>query len=230
MHQSRMFSNQSNHFRFCVAGMIRILPSVTASQASAAICLQSTHHCGLRTGSMTSLVREESPSLIPGFGLCPLYRPASFRSLITSYLADHRFIPLYLSPQPALSVPSSFRMLTNSSLCFCPVTKSLGSCAGVILTAPVPKSISTRSASRMIGMRRFVIGWMQNLPWYFLYLSSSGCTATAVSPSIVSGRVVAMTSSSSLSSTLYAHSQKSPKSTFLSQPGRESFSGCSRVM
>ena len=34
----------------------------TASQLAAAICLQSTHHCGRMSGSMTSLLRLQRPS------------------------------------------------------------------------------------------------------------------------------------------------------------------------
>jgi hypothetical protein len=46
-----------------------------------------------------------------------------------------------------------------------PTMKSLGSCAGVILTAPVPKAMSTSSASQMIGMRRPLMGCTTCLPW-----------------------------------------------------------------
>ena len=64
------------------------------------------------------------------------------------------------------------------------------SCAGVIFTQPVPKSFSTNS-SAIIGISLFIIGNIQVFPTKSLYLSSSGWTATAVSPSIVSGLVVA---------------------------------------
>lgn len=40
-------------------------------------------------------------------------------------------------------IPSSVKMLMNSRLWRFPISKSFGSCAGVILTAPVPKSLST---------------------------------------------------------------------------------------
>ena len=71
-----------------------------------------------------------------------------------------------------------------------PTSKSLKSCAGVILTAPVPFSGSEYS-SATIGMRRPTSGRMAYLPTRSRKRSSSGCTATATSPSIVSGRVVA---------------------------------------
>ena len=69
-------------------------------------------------------------------------------------------------------------------------SKSLKSWAGVILTAPVPFSGSEYS-SAMIGMRRPTSGRMACFPTRCRYRSSSGCTATATSPSMVSGRVVA---------------------------------------
>ena len=45
-------------------------------------------------------------------------------------------------------------------------------------------------------MGLFIMGKTTFLPIYFLYRSSSGFTATAVSPNIVSGRVVATISPS----------------------------------
>ena len=60
----------------------------------------------------------------------------------------------------------------------------------MILTTPVPNSISTYSSSTT-GIGLFTIGSHTCLPFKYVYLSSFGLTATAVSPSIVSGRVVA---------------------------------------
>ncbi|CAB4590342.1 unannotated protein [freshwater metagenome] len=71
------------------------------------------------------------------------------------------------------------------------ISKSLGSCAAVTFTAPVPKSASTNS-SAMIGIMRLTSGNKTSLPIMSLYLGSFGFTATAPSPSIVSGRVVAI--------------------------------------
>ncbi len=71
-----------------------------------------------------------------------------------------------------------------------PTSKSFGSCAGVILTTPLPKSFSTYS-SAITGISLFVTGSNTVFPIYFWYLSSSGWTATAVSPNNVSGLVVA---------------------------------------
>ena len=72
-------------------------------------------------------------------------------------------------------------------------SKSLGSCAGVIFTAPEPNSGSAYS-SATTGMRRPVSGSSSSFPMMDAYRSSPGFTATPVSASIVSGRVVAMTS------------------------------------
>ena len=65
------------------------------------------------------------------------------------------------------------------------------SCAGVIFTHPVPNSLSTYS-SAITGISRPTSGRTSILPTKSLYLSSSGLTATAVSPNNVSGRVVAI--------------------------------------
>ena len=74
-------------------------------------------------------------------------------------------------PPKAVIDPSSLRMLMNSRLCRLPVAKSLGSCAGVILTAPVPKFMSTSSASQMMGSRRPSSGCLTCFPWKRWYLS-----------------------------------------------------------
>ena len=71
-----------------------------------------------------------------------------------------------------------------------PTSKSLASCAGVIFTAPVPNAASVY-VSAIIGMRTPMIGSTTSWPIIARYRSSSGLTATATSPSIVSGRVVA---------------------------------------
>ena len=76
--------------------------------------------------------------------------------------------------------------------CRRPISKSSGSCAGVTLTAPVPNSGST-CGSATTGIRRPVSGSSISRPTRCAYRGSSGCTATPVSPSIVSTRVVATT-------------------------------------
>lgn len=61
---------------------------------------------------------------------------------------------------------------------------------------PVPKLMSTKS-SKTMGILRSQKGWRTIFPFRCWYLASAGWTATAVSPSIVSIRVVATITSSS---------------------------------
>ena len=75
-------------------------------------------------------------------------------------------------PPLSLMHPSSVSRLMVASLCRWPDAKSLGSCAGVILTAPVPKAMSTSSASRMTGILRLSSGCSRNLPCSAWYLKS----------------------------------------------------------
>ena len=72
-------SSQRNQVLSNSLGMISMRPSRTASQPSAAICLQSTHHCGLRRGSMTSFEREQSPRRM-GLDSVPRYSSFSLRN------------------------------------------------------------------------------------------------------------------------------------------------------
>ncbi len=134
-------------------------------------------------------------------GLVPRARPFSSRAFFTAPRAFLRSRPAK-GPALSLRVPSRLKMLISSSLWRLPVAKSLKSCAGVTFTAPVPNLGSTRMASVMTGTLRSTKGCTRSLPWRCVYLASSGWTATAVSPSIVSGRVVATTISSSVPSTL----------------------------
>ena len=117
-------------------------------------------------------------------------RPSSCRARTTAGLASNRSSP---SNGPCAVIrPRSSSTVTDGRPCRRPISKSFGSCAGVTFTAPVPKSGST-SGSATIGMRRPVSGNSTSMPTRCAYRGSSGCTATAVSPSIVSGRVVATT-------------------------------------
>ena len=60
-------------------------------------------------------------------------------------------------------VASGFRIFIKGRLCRWAISKSTGSWAGVILTAPVPKAGSTAS-SAIMGMTRFTAGRMTFLP------------------------------------------------------------------
>ena len=116
-------------------------------------------------------------------------------SSTTSLRAISRERPTYLSGTFEFIEASSFIIFINSRSCLSPIWKSLGSCAGVTFTQPVPNSGST-NLSVIMGISLRPIGKIIYLPTKCLYLSSFGLTATAVSPSIVSGLVVATTTNS----------------------------------
>ena len=97
--------------------------------------------------------------------------------------------------------PSYVNVRTIGRLWRRPTSKSLGSCAGVILTTPVPFVISACS-SQTIGISLLRSGSITWQPWRCLYLGSSAFIATAVSPSMVSGLVVASSSFSPVSFTV----------------------------
>ncbi len=131
-------------------------------------------------------------------------------SSITSFLASNLSSPLYLGGALPLRRAVSSNMFIMGRLCLRPTSKSLKSCAGVIFTAPVPFSGSLYS-SAIIGMGRSARGSTAFFPTRCLYRGSSGCTATAVSPSIVSGLVVATVMNSALPSIGYLKCQKCPE-------------------
>src|SRR5258706_5091317 len=80
--------------------------------------------------------------------------------------------------------------------------------------------MSTMISSHTIGiLRSGMKGCLTNLPWRCLYRESLGWTATAVSPSMVSGRVVATMIFSSEFSMGYANDVITPNMTGLSYPG-----------
>ena len=77
---------------------------------------------------------------------------------------DERFKHLILYGPPfSLILPSSPMQRMTSRLWRRPTSKSLGSWAGVIFTAPVPKPISQYSSPTM-RISRFIMGRMQVLP------------------------------------------------------------------
>ena len=178
-----------NNVCFWNSGIIFNLPEFTSSIVLFATSLQLIHHCAFTIGSITSPDFEHIWRTIL-FGCLPLINFISVNLFIIATLQSYLFIPLN-SPPFSFNVPSSLNILITSKLCRLPQRKSLGSCAGVILTAPVPKDISTKISSAII----FIFlsgkkGCINSLPIKSLYLSSFGWTATAVSPSIVSIRVV----------------------------------------
>ena len=106
--------------------------------------------------------------------------------------AAKRSSPAYRPTSPVRRAESSM-IFGAGSPWRCPVSKSLASWAGVILRAPVPKAGST-AVSATTGMSRSgPTGSRSIRPMASRKRGSSGWTATAVSPRIVSGRVVATT-------------------------------------
>ncbi len=106
------------------------------------------------------------------------------------FLASKRSRPAY-SPASAVIFPLPPMTTTAGRPWRLPDSKSLASWAGVTFTMPVPNSRSTRIGSSMIGISRFMIGRVARRPRSPAVRASSGWIASAVSPSIVSGRVVA---------------------------------------
>ena len=130
-----------------------------------------------------------------------IINPASFKSFTNFSLASNLSSPAY-SPHNSFKVPSLLITINFSKLCLFPTSKSFASCAGVILTVPLPILISA-CLSGIIGIILPTIGMITFFPITLLYLLSKGFTATATSPNIVSGLVVAISIYSSLSSRKY---------------------------
>jgi hypothetical protein len=121
------------------------------------------YHWGLMSGSIISLLLEQKPNLI-GFGCSPLYNPSYFNSSVSKFLTSYLFIPLNFPPFSFIS-PSSFRIFICGSPFRSPHSKSLGSCPGVIFTAPDPKFMSTSVSSVITFISREGIkGWINYFP------------------------------------------------------------------
>ena len=193
MHQSRMLFIQWKKVFDQLSGTNLVFPCSTASMAGLASGSIFTNHCVDNIGSTTASQRWQWPTACT-CGFEPRSRPSSARRALTALRASKRSIPAN-GPPSALTVPFSSKIGIIGRLCRCPVSKSFGSCAGVTFTAPVPNLGSTRIASAMIGNSRFTNGWRTIFPIFAWWRGSSGWTAMAVSPSIVSGRVVATTTS-----------------------------------
>ena len=72
----------------------------------------------------------------------PLYSPNSSRRAQIDSRTENLCRPAY-SGTISFKVPSGLRILMDCKECRVPISKSFGSCAGVIFTAPVPKDGST---------------------------------------------------------------------------------------
>ncbi len=158
------------------------------------------NHCLEIIGSTIAPLRSEWPI---GWMIFSILNksPFSLISATRSFRHSNLSSPSYF-PASSFIVASLFMQTTFSKPCFSPNVKSFGSWAGVHFIAPVPKFISTYS-SPIIGSCFPFAGLIAFLPINFWYRLSRGLTIKAVSPNIVSGRVVAITKISSLSTTLY---------------------------
>ncbi|CAM5661342.1 hypothetical protein SALBM135S_04862 [Streptomyces alboniger] len=160
---------------------------------------------------MVVLQREQWPTECVYGRFSATMRPSARRAPTMAERASRRSRP-WKGPGTVITACSSMTAMFGREWRW-PISKSFGSCAGVTLTAPVPNSGSTCS-SATTGMVRSVSGSLICLPTRCLYRSSSGWTATAVSPSIVSARVVATTMVSSPSP--YFIETSSPSSSWYS--------------
>src|SRR5437667_8087879 len=140
------------------------------------------------TGKYAGMDRFEARKMV-GEDLKTLARV--LRSSPTILRASNRSIPAYF-PVSGVMRPLGSNTTRTGRPWSAPISLSTRAWPGVILSAPVPNCGSTR-ASAMTGTRRFTIGTSTCVPTSPRYRSSSGCTPTATSAMIVSGRCVAMT-------------------------------------
>ena len=186
--QSRMFSIHSKKIFSWYFGIISIFPPRTASIAGRASSFIAMNHWRITSGSSIVPQRSWMPTACV-IGSCRTRRPFCFSTSIAFLRAASRCAPARMPAWPFI-LPSLSIALMIVRLWRWPISKSVASWPGVTLSAPVPNCGSTAS-SVMIFTRRSTIGTSTSLPTYGFQRSSSGCTATATSATIVSGRVVA---------------------------------------
>ena len=204
-------------------GTNTVAPLSTAAIAGFANSPALQYHCTVSNGSIGTPDRSPCGTACR----CGSTRSKNSSRSISATIAlraANRSIPSNEATNPLASETSISASVTRPSRsstdgianeCRRPTSKSLKSCAGVIFTAPVPFSGSLY-ASATIGNRRPVNGCTTIRPTRSANRASSGCTATAVSPSIVSGRVVATTITRSVPSTGYRRYQSDPATSTLS--------------
>ena len=149
-----------------------------------------TYHCLEISGSMISSHLSQCPTECRNDSVST-NKSLDSSSFWMSFLHSNLSV-FWNLPASVFILPSLFITVMKGSSFREPISKSMGSCAGVTFSAPVPNSTSTAS-SAITGITRFVSGKLISLPIFPLNLSSPGFTATPVSPSIVSGLVVATT-------------------------------------
>ena len=151
MHQGRRFAIHSRYRRRWPSGWIRTRPDSTTSIAGRASSSMRMNHWSEISGSIRSPVRCENGT---SWRYCWVraIRPSARSASTTASRASSAVIP---SNRPAAAVmrPSSPMTVTSSSPCARPISKSFGSCPGVIFSAPVPNSGFTYG-SAMIRSRR----------------------------------------------------------------------------
>ena len=118
---------------------MRTRPDWTTSIAGLASSSIRMNHWSEISGSIRSPERCEYGT---SWRYCsvPAIRPSARRASTTAVRASSAVIPSKASPAAALISPSSPITEISSSPCARPISKSFGSCAGVILSAPVPNS------------------------------------------------------------------------------------------
>ncbi|SKX96029.1 Uncharacterised protein [Mycobacteroides abscessus subsp. abscessus] len=142
MHQSCMSSTHANQRGSIDFGWMTVDPSRTASPAAFASDSTATHHCIDSRGSIGSPVRSECPTLCRYGRTSFTMRPCAASASRILTRASKRSMPSNCVPVSAMRASSSMIVGIGRS-CRAPTAKSFGSCAGVILTAPVPNSGST---------------------------------------------------------------------------------------
>ena len=128
------------------------MPSFTTSIAGFASRSMSQNHWSEISGSTRRPERCECGTSCV-YGCEPERSPCSRSSATTAAEASSASRPRKRSGAASVIRPSSPITTISSSLCLRPISKSFGSCPGVIFSAPVPNSGSTYS-SATIGSRR----------------------------------------------------------------------------
>ena len=161
MHQSRILSVQLKYVLSILEGRSLISPFFTPSTAGFIISSILTNHCCLIIGSTVVWQRSCTPTLCE-CGTTFTKSPCSLRSSTSAFLHSYLSIPAYF-PAFSFIVASSLITTISSKLWRFPTSKSLGSCAGVIFTQPVPNSLSTYE-SAITGISLSVHGSFKVFP------------------------------------------------------------------
>ena len=209
MHQSRMLFIQWKKVLLQVSGTKLVLPCSTASMAGLASGSILTNHCVDSIGSTIVSQRWQWPTACT-CGLPPRSRPSSLSLALTALRASKRSSPAN-GPPSALTTPVVVEDRDD---------RQLVALAGLEVVGIVRRRHLDRAGAELrvdqdrVGddreLARQRTDAAPSCRSCALWRGSSGCTATAVSPSIVSGRVVATTTSPEPSASGYANSYSSP--------------------